>query len=184
MTSRRDEKATVLTSKTVFRGKVLELTIDRVQLPGGPTTELELLRHPGASATVPLDDGGRVLLLRQYRHAADGWIYEVPAGKRSAGEAPEACAIRETSEETGFRPGRLTPMGWIWTTPGFTDERIWLFLARDLEPVERALDPDEILEPEWMDLDRAVDLAASGGIQDAKSVCALLRTPLALRLEG
>lgn len=180
MTTPRDDRATVLTSKTVFRGKVLDLTVDRVQLPGGPTVELEILRHPGASATVPLDDGGRVLLLRQYRHAAGGWIHEVPAGKLARGESPESCAVRETAEETGHRPGRLTPLGWIWTTPGFTDERIWLFLARDLVQVERSLDEDELLEPVWMDLDRAVDLAATGGIQDAKSVCALLRAARAL----
>jgi ADP-ribose pyrophosphatase len=161
--------------REVFSGRVVRLSIDRVRLPNGRVAELEMIRHPGAAAVVPVDDERRVLLVRQFRYAAGGWLLEVPAGKLDAGEPPEACARREVEEETGFRPGTLVPMGWIWTTPGFTDERIWLYLARDLVPAEQQLQDDEVLTVERLPLDEAVRRAAQGEIRDAKSVCALLR---------
>jgi ADP-ribose pyrophosphatase len=99
----------------------------------------------------------------------------VPAGKLDHGEPPETCAAREVEEETGFRPGKLVPMGWIWTTPGFTDEKIWLYAARDLAPSRQNLQTDEVLTVERLPLERAVEMAASGEIRDGKSVCALLR---------
>jgi ADP-ribose pyrophosphatase len=165
----------LLASRRVFQGKVVDLSVDRVELPNGNVCDLEMIRHPGAAAVVPVDPAGNVLLVRQYRYAASGWLYEVPAGKLDAGEPPSVCATREVEEETGWRPGRLTEMGWIWTTPGFTDERIWLYLATDLEESEQALQPDEVLSVERMPLEQAVDLARRGEIRDAKSVCALLR---------
>lgn len=171
-------------SRTVYRGKIIQVSIDRVRLPNGNVCDLELVRHPGAAAIVPVDAEGRVLLVRQYRHAAAGWLYEVPAGKLDGGETPESCAAREIEEETGFRAGRLVPMGWIWTTPGFTDERIWLYLATELSPSRQALEADEALTVERMPLARAVELAASGEIRDAKSVCALLRSRHFLRAAG
>ena len=135
----------LLERREVFRGKIVDLSVDRVELPNGNTCDLEMIRHPGAAAVVPVDAEGNVLLVRQYRYAASGWLYEVPAGKLDAGEAPEICALREVEEETGVRSGRLTEMGWIWTTPGFTNERIWLYLATELEASSQALQPDEVL---------------------------------------
>ena len=162
-------------SKPVFRGRVVTLSVDAVRLPNGNTCELEIIRHPGASAVVPVEADGSVILVRQYRYAGDGWLLEVPAGKLDGGEEPAACAVREVEEETGYRAGKLTPLGWIWTTPGFTDERIWLYLATELEPTRASPQPDEVLAVERRPLAEAVELALSGEIRDAKSVCALLR---------
>ncbi len=161
----------------VFDGRIVRLSVDRVRLPNGNVVELELIRHPGAAAVVPVDADGNVLLIRQYRYASGGWLLEVPAGKLDGGEAPESCALRELEEETGHRAGRLIPMGCIWTTPGFTDEQIWLFLGTALTETAASPQGDEVIALERVPLARAVEMAARGDISDAKSVCALLRTP-------
>jgi len=159
----------------VFRGRIVELSVDRVRLPNGNVCDLELIRHPGAAAVVPVDGDGQVVLVRQYRYAAGGWLYEVPAGKLDPGEIPEVCARRELEEETGVAAGKLTPLGWIWTTPGFTDEKIWLYLATELTPARQLLQADEVLSVHRLPFAEAVSLARSGEIHDAKSICALLR---------
>jgi len=164
-----------LESRRIFKGRVVDLSVDRVRLPNGKVCELEMIRHPGASAVVPVDTSGNVLLIRQYRYATGGFILEVPAGKLDPGESPETCAAREVQEEIGFRAGRLEPLGWIWTTPGFTDEKIWLFLAKELTPASQNLQTDEVLSVERLPLDEAVSMALSGDITDSKSICALLR---------
>ncbi len=169
------KKAELVDSKQIFDGRVVHLSVDRIRLPNGKQTELEIIRHRGAAAVVPVDAEGNVLLVRQYRYATDSWVLEIPAGKLDGEEPPEACAIREVEEETGYRPGRLIPAGWIWTTPGFTDEKIWLFVATDLEPKRQALEDHEVLTVESMPLDEAVKLALSGEIVDGKSVCGLVR---------
>ena len=174
-------EAEVLDRREVFKGRVVDLSIERLRLPNGKVCELELIRHPGAAAVVPVDDAGNVLLIRQYRHATGGWLVEVPAGKLDPGEAPETCALREVEEETGHRPSTLAPLGWIWTTPGFTDERIWLYLATGLSPTRQALQHDELLTVERTPLVEAVSWARDGRIVDAKSVCALLRAEQHLR---
>jgi ADP-ribose pyrophosphatase len=150
-----------------------------VRLPNGRDVELEIVRHPGAAAVVPVDGDGNVLLVRQYRWATSGWLLEVPAGKLDPGEDPETCARREVEEETGHRPGTLVPLGWIWTTPGFTDEKIWLFRAGDLTATRQALQADEVLQVERVPLGAAVEMAVRGEIADGKSVCALLRAAAA-----
>ena len=165
----------LLTSKSIYEGKVVKLRLDRVDLPNGHVVELEVIRHQGAAAVVPIDQDGCVLMVRQYRHATGGWILEVPAGKLDAGEEPDVCARREVEEETGHRSGTLEPLGWIWTTPGFTDERIWLYLARDLTATAQRLEDDEVLTVERVPIADAVERAARGQIADGKSVCALLR---------
>ena len=164
-----------LGGREVYHGRIVRLRVESVQLPNGNVCELELIRHPGAAAVVPVDEHGEVVLVRQYRHAASGWLLEVPAGKLDGDEAPELCAARELEEETGYAASDWTPLGWIWTTPGFTDEKIWLFLARGLTPARQALQADEVLEVERMPLGEAVARAARGEIRDGKSVCALLR---------
>jgi ADP-ribose pyrophosphatase len=166
-----------LERRTIYDGRIVKLSVDTVRLPNANVAELELIRHPGASAVVPIDAEGRVLMVRQYRYAASGWLLEVPAGKLDAAEPPEVCARREVEEETGFRPGRLIPMGWIFTTPGFTDEKIWLFLALDLEASRQNLQSDEVLDVEPLPLAEALRQATHGEIRDAKSICSLLRTP-------
>jgi ADP-ribose pyrophosphatase len=161
--------------RAVFDGRIVKLSVDKVRLPNGKVAELEMIRHQGAAAVVPVDSEGHVLLVRQYRHAAGGWLLEVPAGKLDAGESPETCAMREVEEETGFRPEKLIPMGWIFTTPGFTDEKIWLFAAMGLRESRQELEDDEVLTVERLPLDEAVKLALRGDLRDAKSVCALMR---------
>ena len=128
---------TLVSTQRLYSGRVVNLDLDTVEFPDGSTGTLEILRHSGASAVVPfLDDVGsrdpRVLLIRQFRHAADRFIWEVPAGRLDPGETPERCAERELEEETGRRAGRLERLTTIFTTPGFTDEKIHLFVAHDL----------------------------------------------------
>jgi ADP-ribose pyrophosphatase len=162
------------TVRSLYRGRVVHLLSETVSLPNGRTTTLEIVRHPGAAAIVPVDDEGRVHLIRQFRHAAGGFIYEVPAGTLNPGEAPEVCAARELIEEAGVRARRFDRLGSILTTPGFTDEVIHLFLARDLTPAEQNLDHDEVLSVEKVPLTRAIDMCLRGELRDAKSMCALL----------
>jgi len=167
--------------KTIFDGRVVHLSVDRVELPNGKTTELEVISHPGAAAMVPLSEDGEVLLVRQYRYATGSWLLEVPAGKLDPGEEPEVCAAREVEEEIGYRAGELISLGWIWTTPGFTDEKIWLYLARGLEPAEQNLQTDEVLTVESIPFAEAVAKVHGGEICDGKSICALLRAEHYLR---
>lgn len=168
--------------RTVWDGDLLRLDVETVRLPNGLEVELELIRHRGAAAVVPVDASGRILLVRQYRHAAAAsWLLEVPAGKLDGGEEPRACALRELEEEAGARAGRLDPLGWIWTTPGFTDERIWLFLARELETVPAAPQADEVLEVVHMPFAEARRMAVDGELTDAKTICAVLRADALLR---
>jgi ADP-ribose pyrophosphatase len=169
-----------LAGREVFRGRKIRVAVDRVRLPNGEVMEIERIHHPGAVAIVPVI-GGEVLLVRQYRYATGGWLLEVPAGTLEDGESPETCAARELEEETGYRPGALRPLGWIWTTPGFTDEKIWLYLATGLVAAQQRLEDDELLTVERLPVAEAIERAARGGICDGKSVSALLRAaPLLL----
>jgi ADP-ribose pyrophosphatase len=168
-------------TRRAYKGPILEVHLDRVRLPNGQMADLEIVRHPGAAAVVPLLADGKVRLIRQYRYAADGFILEVPAGKLDAGESPEACARREIQEEAGLRAGRLHALGLILTTPGFTDERIHLFAATALEPVPPAPEDDEIITTLDLPLPSTLDLIARGAITDAKTICALMRADQELR---
>ncbi len=165
----------ILSSRSIYDGRIVKLSLERVRLPNGAETELEVIHHPGAAAVLPFVSGDEVLLVRQHRHCAGGAILEVPAGTLNKGESPEACARREIEEETGYRAGRLEPMGWIWTTPGFTDEKIHLFIARDLAPGRQSLDDDEVVALERMPFAEAIARAARGDINDSKSLATLLR---------
>ena len=174
----------IIEQSSIYRGKVVDLSLDRVELPNGEVADLEVIRHPGAAAIVPVDDEGLVWLVRQYRYATDNWLLEVPAGKLDGGETPESCAARELEEEIGKRASSLSALGWIWTTPGFTNERIHLFLARALVASEQSLETDEVLSIETMPFDEAIERVHRGEICDSKSVCALLRADRQLRDEG
>ena len=171
----------LLESRTVFEGRVLGLEVDRVRLQNGRVSELEVVRHPGAVAIAPVTADGDLLLVRQFRYATGDWLLEVPAGKLDPGEEPDAAAARELEEETGYRAGRLEPLGWVWTTPGFSNEVIHLYLALDLEPARQALQDDEVLTVERLPLVEAVERALDGRLYDSKSVCCVLRA--ARRLE-
>ena len=168
-----------LGSREIFAGRTVHLKIDTVRMPNGVEVDLERVYHVGAAAIVPVTAEGEVLLVRQARWATGGWLVEIPAGKldRTAegAEAPELCAARELEEETGHTAGRLEPLGWIWATPGFADEKVWLYLATDLAETRQTLEADEVLHLERLPLGEAVEKALSGEICDAKSVCGILR---------
>ena len=164
---------TLLSTKRVYTGKVLKLDLDMVGLPNGRTTELEILRHPGASAVVPLKEDGKVVLIRQLRHAAGGFIYEIPAGKLDDHEDPKLCAARELEEEVGYRAGTLTLLTSIWTAPGFTDEVIHIYLGTNLEVGKQNLDQDEVLEIVEWPLEEAISKVLDGTIRDAKTIIGL-----------
>jgi ADP-ribose pyrophosphatase len=166
--------------RPVHRGRVVDLGMDTVRFPDGSTGELEMIRHSGASAVLPVlsDPAGpdpQIVLVRQYRYAADGWLYEVPAGRPNRpGEPWEECARRELREETGLEAGELRPLTSILTTPGFTDERIHLFVATDLTAGATEFDADEFMSTVTMPMSQALRMVKEGEITDAKTICALL----------
>lgn len=170
----------VLRTQTVYRGRIVHLDLETVRLPNGVEVTLEVVHHSGAAAVVPLLPDGRVVLVYQYRHAAGGYIWEVPAGRLEPGEPPEACARRELAEEVGYRAGRLEKLGVILTTPGFCDEAIHLFVARDLDPCPVNHEADEVLEIRPKTMQEAMTMIHRGEIRDAKSVAALQETWLRL----
>lgn len=160
--------------RPAYRGRSIAVYAEEVALPNGRRVTLDIVRHPGAAAVVPFVGRDEVLLIRQFRHAAGGMVIEVPAGKLDGSEDPAVCARRELEEEAGQRAGRLERLGEIWTTPGFTDERIHLFAAFDLEPVAQRLEDDEVIELLQVGFDRALEMIWSGEVRDAKSAMALL----------
>ena len=164
----------------IFRGRIISLSQDEVVLPTGGRVTLDIVHHPGAAAIVAVDDGGAVALIHQFRHAAGGFIWEVPAGTLAPGESPDVCARRELREETGLVAARWTALGSILTTPGFSDERIHLYLARELTESTAALDHDEVLTTSRIPLIRALGMIVSGEIEDAKSIAALYLAHAAL----
>ncbi|MFZ0886965.1 MAG: NUDIX hydrolase [Candidatus Binataceae bacterium] len=159
--------------RPVLKLGVVDLGVETVTLPNGVTVDLAVVRHPGACAIVALYDDGTIAMLRQYRHAIGGYLREVPAGCRDDGEAPRQCAERELAEEAGLRGLKWDHLGSIVTIPSFCDERIELFLARELKPVATRLDPDEVLTVERVKLGDAIAMIRRGEIIDAKTVAAL-----------
>jgi ADP-ribose pyrophosphatase len=159
--------------KTIYKGRVVTLNLETVALPNGATVELEIVRHPGAAAIVPLKPDGSVVLVRQYRLAAGGDVYEIPAGKLHAGEDPYDCAVRELEEEIGYRATRWQKLATFLTAPGFTDEVMHLFKAEGLFPGRQNLDPDEILDIVEMPLEKAMQMIEEGTIHDGKTIVGL-----------
>ena len=160
---------------TVYRGKIIDLYLERVTLPNGAVAELEIVRHPGGAAVVALDNENRVCLLRQYRHAAGGWLWELPAGKLDAGEPPLATAQRELEEEAGLHAGHWQPMGKIISSPGVFTEIVHLFLARNLIHVPANTETHEIIEVHWVPFAEALAWAQADEITDAKTLIGLFR---------
>jgi len=159
--------------RNVFKGKVLTLNVEQVTLPNGHTTELEIAHHPGGAAIVALDAGHRVCLLRQFRHAAGGWITELPAGKLDNREPPLECAQRELAEEAGVTAAHWVKLGEFFSSPGVLTEVIHVYLARDLDAGELAPEVNEVFDARWVPLDEAVELAVNGSLQDAKTIVGL-----------
>lgn len=173
------KSAAQISSERIHTGKIVKLDHDRVRYPDGSEGELDIVRHSGASAVVPFlsdpeGDDPQVLLLRQYRYAADGYLYEIPAGRLDPGESPEACAARELKEETGCTAKRIEPLITMVTTPGFTDERIHLFMATDLTHGQAEREKDEFADVVVMRLSEALELIQRGEIPDGKTALGLL----------
>ena len=159
--------------RMIHAGRVVNLGMEPVTLPDGTRLELEVVRHPGGAAVVALDENDRVCLLRQWRHAAGGWLWELPAGRLEPEEPPLETARRELEEEAGLRARRWEPLGEILTTPGFCDEVIHLFLARDLTVVPQRLEHHECLEVHWLPFEEARAWIRDGRIRDAKTLAGL-----------
>ncbi|HPV73762.1 MAG TPA: NUDIX hydrolase [Gemmatimonadaceae bacterium] len=166
-------------SVRVYNGRILNLDLDRVRFPDGSVGELEMIRHPGASAVLPfasdpLGDDPQLLLIRQYRYAAEAFLYEIPAGRLDPGESPLECAKRELREETGCTAARVEPLITIYTTPGFTDEKIHLFMASGLTMGESHREADEFIEVVTRPLSEVLQLIERGEIVDGKTMIAIL----------
>jgi ADP-ribose pyrophosphatase len=164
-----------LASREVHAGRVTRLTVDRVRLPNGHEAELEILHHPGGAAAVAVDAERRVCLLRQYRHAAGGFVWELPAGRLEPGEPPRETARRELVEEAGIAAHDWHSLGVSLSSPGVFTERIHLFLATGLTPAPTALEAAEVLEVHWLPLDEALARCLDGRIEDSKTCIGLLR---------
>jgi len=169
----------LISSTRLYEGKIFKLDLDRIRFPDGSEGEMAVVRHPGASAVVPFlsDPGGAdpdLLLLRQYRYAGGGYLYEIPAGRLDAGESPIDCARRELREETGCTAESVQEMCASLMTPGFADERIHIFLATGLTRGETAYEADEFAEVHVLKLSRALIMIEQGEIVDAKTIIGLL----------
>jgi ADP-ribose pyrophosphatase len=170
---------TLVSSERLHTGKVIDLDRDTVQYPNGSTGQLEMIRHPGASAVVPFMDeprapDPRIYLIRQFRHAADGYIWEIPAGRLDPGETPATCAQRELEEEIGMTADVLARLTTIYTTPGFTNEKIHLFMAHELKKGTHKREVDEFMEVQTRRWSEVLDMIRTGQIVDGKTLVAVL----------
>jgi 8-oxo-dGTP pyrophosphatase MutT (NUDIX family) len=167
--------------RTVFRGRVITVNVETVTLPNGVTEELEIIRHPGGAAVVALDAEDRVCLLRQFRHAAGGWLWELPAGKLDGDEPPLVAAQRELAEEAGVNAIKWQSLGSVVSSPGVFTEVVHLFLAQQLQHQAAAPEAAEVFETSWVPLQEALARALDGDITDAKTVIGLCRVANRLR---
>lgn len=164
----------LISSQPVYRGRVLSLRIDQVQTPAGQTVQLEVVEHTGAVTLVPVDADGSVWFVRQYRHSAGQALLELPAGTVNPGEDPAVCADRELREEIGMTSGQLSKLGEFFLAPGYSTEYMHVYLATDLTPAALPGDEDEFLSIEKFPLPRAMEMARTGALRDAKSIAALM----------
>ena len=176
------QKPTIVKSTKLHQGRVIGVFSEELRDAAGRTQHMDLVRHPGAAAVVPVDAMGRVCLVRQYRLGVDEFLWEIPAGKLDPGEAPEVCAVRELREETGVSAARWTSLGLFVPAPGIYTEIIHLYLARDLLVGAPQPDADEELELQWLPLEEAVRRVLTAEWNDGKTVVALLRAQHQLHL--
>jgi ADP-ribose pyrophosphatase len=162
------------TQTRLYTGRIITLDVEDVVLPNGVESRFEIIGHPGGAAVVPVDATGRICLIRQYRHVAKDWLWEVPAGKLD-GRPPLDTARLELAEEAGLAARTFQSLGRMWASPGIFTEVVHLFLATDLYPVTARPEFDEILEVHWLPLSDAVTAALDGTYTDAKTIIAILR---------
>jgi len=163
-----------LSSEYVYQGRMINLRVDQVELPDGKSAQREIVEHPGAVAVVALTNNRELVMVRQYRKPIDKVILEIPAGKLNQGEDPEICAQRELLEETGYQAGQLSLIARYYTTPGFSDEVMYLYLARELIELKQSPDEDEFIEMTRVPLATAQQMVLAGEIQDAKTIIGIL----------
>jgi 8-oxo-dGTP pyrophosphatase MutT (NUDIX family) len=168
----------------VFSGRVIQVNVERVRLPNGNVADLEIIHHPGGAAVVAIDDEQRVCLLRQFRHAAGGWIWELPAGKIDNREPPLQTARRELTEEAGVGAAQWRSLGDYVSSPGVFTEVIHLFLATDLQPAQAATEAHEVIEVHWRPFEHVLAMAHSGELRDGKSLLGIFRAAPLLRSAG
>ena len=164
----------VVSSKTFYRGKLLDLRLDEVLLSSGRRVRREIVVHPGASAILPIVEPGKILMVRQYRHPVGEVLLEIPAGTLKPGEDPMACAARELEEETGYRAEKLTHLATIYPAPGYSSEILHIYLARDLRRGVQAPEMDENISVIEMSVDQVLDGIRDGRIRDSKTIVAIL----------
>ncbi|RKZ25381.1 hypothetical protein DRQ20_05270, partial [bacterium] len=165
-------KERCLETRKIYSGRVVALRIDRVMLPSGRKSIREVVEHRGAVAAIPVK-GDKIILIRQYRYPVDEVIYEIPAGTREKDETPDETMARELEEEIGYRAGKLTHLFTFYSTPGFTTEKISIYLAEELEPVERRPEHDENIEVVEVEKERIPEMIKNGEIRDGKTIAAL-----------
>lgn len=163
-----------ITSQTIYQGKVIDLHLDEVELPDGQRSTREIVKHSGAAAIVALTAEGKVLFVRQYRKACQDELWELPAGKLDPDETPEIAAIRELAEETGYRAENLRQLLSFYSSPGFSTEKVHLFLAEELRPIQQDLDEDEFLSVHQFSWEEIRKMLKAGQLIDAKTITGLL----------
>ena len=175
-------KPLVVASNPAHRGRVIQVSTERLRYSNGREYDIDFVRHPGAAAVVAVDGANRVCLVRQYRHGVEDFLWEIPAGKLDPGERPEVCAVRELQEETGVTANRWTSLGLYIPAPGIFTELIHLYLARELDVGASSPDADEELELKWLPLDQAVGHVLKGDWNDGKTAMALWRAQYQLQM--
>lgn len=164
----------LIETQKIYQGVVFEVDRDWLREENGMEIVRDVVRHAGGAGGLPVFDDGRVALIRQYRHPARRDLLEIPAGKLEKGEAPELCAAREIEEEIGFRPGRMEKLAEFYSTPGFCEEKLHVYLATELTATAQNTDHDEVVEIVYLPLAEAVAMAERGEIEDSKTLIALL----------
>ena len=175
-------KPTLISSHHIHKGRIIDVSTERLLYTNGREYDLDFVRHPGAAAVVAVDGAGRVCVVRQYRHGITDFLWEIPAGKLDAGEPPQTCAIRELAEETGVTAARWTSLGQYLPAPGIFSEVIHLYLARDLTVGPPTPDADEELDLQWLPLADAMDKVLQGEWNDGKTALGLWRAQYHLQL--
>ncbi|MCD6580991.1 MAG: NUDIX hydrolase [Desulfuromusa sp.] len=171
----------LIEEEILHHGRILDLVHEVHRMPDNRESGFEIIRHPGGAAALPVLDDGRLLLIRQFRPAAQDYIYEIPAGRLEVGEDAAGCVERELEEEVGYRPQQLESLGYVYSSVGFCNEKIYLFIATELLQTQTAHEPDEFIEPLIVTLSEALEMISAGTITDAKTQIALLRYAIQVR---
>ena len=183
MTSSDGETPEVLATEEIYHGRIFDVSLYTVR-EGLKTYQREVVHHAGGACAVAVFDDRTVALVRQYRHPTVRYVLELPAGRLDAPERPEDCAVRELEEEIGVRAGRMEKLAEFFTTPGFCEEKLWVYLATELTETQQTLEDDELVEVVRVSFPRALEMIATGEIEDAKTIIGLLLAARRLGIEA